>query len=309
MMKKKICALFLALAMCLSLSVPAFASESSISEEDFLNAIENGTATIISESRDISTFTDAEINADPGLSELFAKINRPTTYDFNEYRGTGTLYRTTVTLSSGDTAVYNLYPYCTLNVGDVPTAGDASIVTALKIVETITVNGKVETGWDNYIHLKNISVSMGCGKNTVFSQNIRVGGTGRESIVEIIDAPALLGTAISATEFTTVAAIISAFSAINYPSSPYYTTSTAVTDANTRAIGATWKSSLRLQNSDHELWAESSLSTQKSSLATNVSTYAATEWAYDVFYGVGSIVPQFSNVTLSVSGSYLSNMK
>ena len=123
-----------------------------------------------------------------------------------------------------------------------------------------------------------------------------------------IDAPALLGTAISATEFTTVAAIISAFSAINYPSSPY-TTSTAITDANTRAIGATWKSSLRLQNSDHELWAESSLSTQKSSLATNVSTYAATEWAYDVFYGAGSIVPQFSNVTLSASGSYLSNMK
>lgn len=307
-MKKRISALFLALVMCLSLSIPVFASDSLISEEDFRNAIENGTATIISESRDISTFTDAEINADPGLAELFASINQATPYTFHQYRGQGKLYRTTVILSTGDTAVYNLYPYCTLVVDDVPTAGSGSIVTSLKIVESITVNGEIESGWDNYIHLKNISVSMGCGKNTAFSQNIRVGGTTHESLLDTGSLLALLGTAISATEYTTVAAIISGFSAINYPSSSY-TSSTAITNANVRAIGATWKSNLRLQNSDHELWAESSLSTKNSSLAANVSTYAATEWEYDIFYGVGSIIPQFSNVTLSASGSYLTNIK
>lgn len=310
-MLKKLLSLFLSFVFCLTFCVPAFAtnpdSKPSITEEEFLEAIENGTATITSEVRDASTYTATEINSDPGLAELFSNISNGKTRTINETTKLGSMYTTTVTLDTGDIVIYRLMPYCTLLVSDVGTASSSDITSTLIIAESITVNG-VLTDWDNYIHLKNISISMGCGHNTSFTEYITIGGTGRTGIVDTSTILALLGTAVSLTEFAIPAAILSAFSSISFPSDEYVS-STAITSANVRAIGAQWKSNLRLQNTEHTLWAQSSLSTVDSSLEANVTTYAVAKWKFDIYYGLGTLSPAYSNVSLIPETQYLVNVK
>ena len=311
-MIKRIISFVLCVAVGLSLCIPAGAAETEtkrkVTEQDFLEAIANGTAKITSEGRAVSSYTIEEINADPGLAELFAQVNQTSTRSLHSYNAPGATYSTTVTLGSGDTATYRLYPYCSLVVDDVGTASGGDISTTLMIAESITVNGQPEYNWDNYIHLKNVSVSMGCGKNSSFSSNIRVGGNAKESSVDTSDVLALIGTAVSLTEYVTVAAIISAFSLIDFPSNTP-TDYQSITSNSVRAIGASWGSNIRIQNSDHRLWAESRISTKDSNLAANVTANAVAEWNYDVYYGVGSIVPQYANQELPVSGTYLVNVK
>lgn len=306
---KKIVAIALTLIMCLTMSVPALASENeaapTITEEEVLAAIENGTATITTEVRDVSSYTAEEISADAGLQELFANMPNPNARTAHQFRAVGQVYTTTIA-TDGATVVYRLSPRADLLVADVATASSADISSKLFVSESVTVNGVVKDTWKNHIKLKNISCTMGCGANTIFTSQIEAKGLiDGESQADGNDALyALMGIAASAAGYTTLAMIIEGFSAISYSGS--YVDETSITSTNARAVGLRWKSAAVIDEEEDYLLAESSLSTKNSAETANVVTYAVGEWKFDVYYGVNK---EYSSISLKPNGTYLVNVK
>ena len=93
---KKTLSLCLALLLIFSMTCSAFASEPhEITQEELMEAIENGTATVVTEARDIDSFTDEEIAKDPNLQRLFSEL-AAMPLSVNEYRENGQVYTATV---------------------------------------------------------------------------------------------------------------------------------------------------------------------------------------------------------------------
>lgn len=309
-MKKKIMSLILALAVAATLCVPSLAADvssgDSVSEEAVISAIEDGSALVTTEVRDASTYSREEINSDIGLQKLFSRFSNPLLRSAHQFRAVGNVYTTTVLLATGDTAVYRLYPYADLFVTDVGTASSADISTRLYVSESITVNGVLNDTWDNYIRLKNISCSMGCGTNTVFTTNVQADG----NIVglPISNILAMIGLLVDATGYTTTAQIVNALSLIPYDSQSYVSSRT-INSANTRAVGLKWKSSITFKDNNDYLLGESSISTKDSSKTANAIASAVGQWNFDVYYGAASFSLAYSGVTLKPTGTYLVNVK
>jgi len=217
----------------------------------------------------------------------------------------GNVYTTTVQLTSGDIVVYRLYPYADLNVVDVGISGSSDISTKMFVSESVTVNGTVNE-WLNYIRLKDISCSIGCGANTVLTSDVNVrGNTQALSASSILS---LIGMLVNNAGYTTTSQILSAFSSTPFNDQNYVTTK-SITTANTRAVGIKWSSSIVFNDSNDYLAGESLMASGNTSRTANLVTYAAGEWVFDVYYGAGSLYPEYSDVALRPSGTYKVNAR
>ena len=305
-LKKRISAFLLAGAMMLMLAMEASAFDyaDTITEKEVLDQINNGSAVVENEVRDVYSYTQEEIESDGGLTNLFAQLDGMSTRSVNTGSKQGSIYTTTVITSSGDKVVYRSVPTVTISVTDVGTAGSSDINSRLKIASSITVNGVANTSWDNYIRYKNICVNMGCGSNTAFTRSIRV--SGNSSAGSGSDMKAIIGWIANTAGYSTVAQIVSAFPSISYPNSTYVQ-SKAVSESNVRAVGLKCKPTI-MNNGDY-LYAESSLSTVKSSLTANASANSVAKWSFDIYYGIGATRPEKSGQTIQVSRSYIVNVK
>jgi hypothetical protein len=312
-MKKKVISLVMALVMCMTLSIQVLAVNSdptnSISEEDVISAIEDGSAVVTTEVRDASTYSSKEVYEDAGLQELFSKVGNSARNILrsnlaHSYRAVGNVYTTTVQMTSGDIVVYRLYPYADLDVIDVGNAGSSGITTELHVSESVTVNGTVNE-WENYIRLKNISGSFGCGANTVFFDQVE--GVGNIASFPTSSILSLISQLADAAGYTTTSQILSAFSLISFNNQNYVSNQSIA--PNTRAVGLKWGSSIVVKDSNEYLKARSTILTKDSSGTANLVTYAAGQWVFDIYYGAGSLYAQYSGVTLRPNGTYKSNVR
>ena len=207
---KKIIAMLLSLSLVFGITSPAYADEVSqkikITEKQALEEINSGKADISFEIRDISSYTAEEIAQDAGLRALFAQGGGVGTNSVNTNYVNGKVYTTTVVFTTGEMAVYRSYPTAEIVAVDVGTASSADLYTTFSVVESTTVNGMVMP-WDNYIRFKNIKVQMGCGNNTVFTQNAYAEGNLTPSI-PISDIVAIFGWVTNALGYSTVAQIL-----------------------------------------------------------------------------------------------------
>lgn len=303
---KKTLSFCLTLLLVFSMTCSAFASEPhEITQEELMEAIENGTATVVTEARNIESFTDEEIAKDPNLQRLFSEL-AAMPLSVNEYRENGQVYTATVQ-TGGDVVDFLLYPYAKLTVTDVGTASSSDIHTSLEMLSSVSVNGVYNDDWDNYIRLGSIEAYMGCGDNTVFTGAVTVDGNVPPSLsIGGSTLSALIGICTSKTSAGVISSIISLFSSIHYDSS--YSMRYNIDDSDTRAVGVRWKDGLMLWDESHDLECYSSLSTEDSSKTKNKVTYAAARWRFDVYYGLVS-GPEYTNVTLEPSGTYIVNAK
>lgn len=301
----RILCLFTVCTLFCSSSAIAVERESDITEEELWAAVDAGLATVTTEIRDISSFTPEEIASDPGLEALLEQLNKPIPNSRNTASVGSTAYTTTIEYS-GDIAVYRSAPRVDFTVVDVGTSGSSDITSQFTIEETVSVNGKLNTTWQNAIRYKNIRAGMGCGNNTAFTDMVSVGGKFNEG--GSVNAKALFNLIASKTPYTEIKTIVSILTSINYPSSGSYSASEKIGGSNpTRAVGAKFKN--ELFDSDDFYIIHSSLSTEDSSLSKNLETGAATTWTFDVYYGNGSIVPQVTDRTLKTDVNYLVNVK
>lgn len=302
---KRLLAIALSSVMMLTMSVPAFAAETSaITEEEVLAAIANGTASVTMEQRPLLSYTEEEIASDAGLQEIFDNLG-PVTYSTTESTLQGSVYRSTVQVG-GDTIRFSLYPIAHLSTGDVGTAGGTPTFTLLNIVESVTVNGTLNDDWENLIWLSNIEGAMGCGVNTTFYGYTSVHEdvfVGDETLSEVL---AIIATVVSSVDYGTTAAILAALESFDYTGN--YRSGTTVA-TNTRKIGYSWNPSIKLRDSDDCLGFQSNLLTVDSTQPANQSTTAAARWCFDVYFGDASGSPEYSNVTITPSCNYLVNAK
>lgn len=303
---KQIGAALLSIIMTFSLSVPAFAAKSdAITEEDVLAAISNGTATVTTEARPLSSFTDEEIDSDAGLQEIFnALASIPSANSSHSSVITGKVYQSTVQVG-GDTIKFRLYPTAELNGADVGTSGGAPISTDLHIYESVMVNGVVNHDWENLIFLKDIKGAMGCGINTLFSGYTEFLEDVHVSSISFSNILAIIATPVSSFDYGTSSAIISALSLISYSGS--YRTGSTIGN-NVRHIGYSWSSKVKLRASSDCLGFETTMVTHDSTKPRSQSAVAAARWEFDVYFGEASGSPEYSGETITPSFGYLVNV-
>lgn len=303
---RRVLALFLSITMLASLSVPALAaSPNSITEEEVLEAMANGTAIVTMEERELSSYTAEEIAQDEGLQNIFNSLG-PITRSTYDRVAVGVLYTTTVQVG-GDTVKFMLHPRAEIHAADVATAGGSPISTDFWAVEQITVNGVITDDWENLIWLNNIEGSLGCGNNSVFRNETNVLESVYISNTEVFDILALIGTIASVKDFGATSAIVQFLQGITY-SGGYRQSKSIGTTGNVRAIGYEWKPDIRIRDSADFLGFESTLCTKDSSLPRSQSANAAALWTFDVYFGDVTGAPKYTNVTLSPSCTYLVNV-
>ena len=303
---KKIATSLLSVIMVFTLAVPAFAMDKpEITEDEVLTAISNGTAEVVMEAIPISSYTEEDINADEGLKELFDNIaSLPSTTSSHSSTISGTVYQSTVQYN-GDTVKFRLYPTAELNGGDVPTAGGTPMSTDLHVFENVTINGVVNSDWENLIYLSNIKGAMGCGKNTLFSGYTQFLEDVYISDVSLLDILAIIAAPVSLADYGTSGAIISALSVIEYSGS--YRTGSSIGN-NVREIGYKWNSKVKLRDSADCIGFQSTVITHDSTQARSVSTTAAARWEFDVYFGEATGTPKYSGVTITPNFAYLVNV-
>lgn len=123
-------------------------------EERVLKEVLNGRAEVSNEARMLDTYTKEEIEQHLVLQQIFDEINEAsiTTTSHNNINVVyGELYTMKVITSNGDEVVYRSLPRVGLMVSDVGTAGSTDINCKFEIIEYVTVNGDIETGWQNAI--------------------------------------------------------------------------------------------------------------------------------------------------------------
>ena len=304
---KRIFASMLTLCVLCTINATALDSDHVITEDELWAAVEQGLADVTYEKIDLTTLSADELSKDVNLQILLDKINDSVPYPTNHATATRpTAYRTTINYA-GDEACYTSIPTIYFTVVDVGTSSSASIATEFKVNEAITVNNKPNNLWNNAIRYRNVRATMGCGVNSEFTNAVSVSGQAND--LNPVDIKALFQLVTSLSDYTTLKAISSALSVINFPSSSPYTITKNVTGSTpTRAVGAKFNNKNVLFDTGDFFRMDSSLSTSNSKLQRNVLTCAMTKWTYDVYFGLGATAPTYSNDTLSSNLNYRVNV-
>lgn len=299
---KRMISVLIATSLFFNCCVISFAAESpKLTEEEVLAEILNNTATVTHEVRPLDSFTDEEISQRPDLQHLFDEINKPETCDPNQYYIFGDVYTTHVVTSNNQTVVYTSLPKVYFTVVDVGIAGSSDINSNFTIIESVSVDGNYNLGWQNAIIYKDLSAAMGCGANTVFTSNVLVDGN--DSGTFSLDILGIFGLITSNAGYTTANQILDALGTITYSGSS--ASSKTLYTTNIRAVGAKYDDS-ELFSDQHFLYIDSSISSKDSTLNEQV-TSAAFEWEYDVYFFAGSLQPVYRNETISADIEYVCN--
>lgn len=302
---KKLTSLIIAIIMAFAIPCTAFASEPpKLTEEELMKQIADNKATVTHEVRLLSSYTQEEIEQSPDLQKLFYELHEAEPYTIHPASVDGKLYTTTVVTNAGDKVIYRSTPKVTFSVVDVGAAGSADIFSTFKLVETVNVNGDLDSGWHNAIRYKNITGMMGCGVNTAFTDDVTL--SGNSSGVLSANIKGIIDFVVNVMDYTTLSKILAAFDTIEYNGGRE--SSRDITSANVRVVGAKMDKE-ELFSSEHNLTVQSSMSTIDSSKLTNQTAKAAAKWTFDVYYFVGSLYPEHSNEKITVNVDYLVNFR
>lgn len=261
-------------------------------EKKVLNEVLNGRAEVSNEARMLDSYTKEEIEQYLDLQQIFDEINEASisiTSHNNINVVYGELYTMTVITSYGDEVIYRSLPRVVLMVSDVGTAGSTDINCKFEIIECITVNGDIETGWQNAIRYGNISNEITCGDNTAFTSSMKITGETafKKKIME-----AILGN--------------DKFSNTTYSSDSEYNSNRNVTYESTYRTDIDKE---ELSEDDHYLKIGSSISTVDSRDIENQYTVASSLWTFEVCFYMNSINPECNNVKILCDTNYMVNMK
>lgn len=302
---KKLISLMLAVVMAFSITCTAFASEPpELTEEELFRQIANNTATVTHEVRPLASYTQEEIEQNPDLQEIFDKINQAEPYSIRSDYAYGELYTTTIVTDMGQKVVYRSHPRVTFRVVDVGTGSSADIYSTLDIIETVSVDGNFNSGWDNAIRYKNVKGTMGCGPNTAFTDDVTLSGNSAGTISANIKG--IIDFIISVKGYDTASNIMAALDTFTYTGGR--TSTRDITSTYVRCVGAKMDNE-ELFSEEHNLTIQSSMSTIDSTEEANQSATAVAKWTFDVYFFVGSLRPQYSNETISLNVNYLVNVK
>lgn len=302
---KKLVSLMLAVVMAFSITCTAFASEPpELTEEELFRQIANNTATVTHEVRPLNSYTQEEIEQNPDLQQIFDKINQAEPYTTNTNSAYGEIYTTTIVTDMGQKVVYRSFPKVTFHVVDVGTAGSSDIFSTFNVIESVNVDGDLNTGWDNAIRYKNVKGTMGCGINTAFTNDVTLTGNSAGALSPNIKG--IIDFIISVKGYDTASNIMAALGTFTYTGGR--ASSRDVTSDWVRCVGAKMDNE-ELFSDAHNLAIQSSMSTVDSTEKVNQSATAATKWTFDVYFFVGSLTPQYSNETISLNVNYLVNVK
>lgn len=295
----------IAIIMVLAIPCTAFASEPpELTEEELFRQIVNNTATVTHEVRPLSSYTQEEIEQSPDLQQIFNELHEAEPYSMNTKSICGDLYTTTIVTDAGDKVIYRSQPKVTFSVVDVGTASSADIYSTFKVIETVNVNGNLNSGWHNAIRYKNVTGMMGCGVNTAFTDDVAL--SGNSSGLLSANIKGIIDFVVSVKDYTTVSTILAAFDTITY--SGGRVSSRDITSQYVRVVGAKMDNE-ELFSNEHNLTVQSSMSTIDSAKSANQSAKAVAEWTFDVYFFVGSLSPQYSDEEISLNVDYLVNVK
>ena len=302
---KKMISFMLAMIMALTIPCTAFAAEKTqLTEEELWEQVANNTATVTHDVRPLSSFTQEEIEETPELQQIFNEINKDVSRSINNKTTYGEIYTTTVVTDSGQTVIYRSYPKVTFSVVDVGTASSADIYSTFKVIESVNVDGDLNSGWNNAIRYKNVVGTMGCGVNTAFTDDVTL--SGNSSGVLSGNVKGFINFVADLTGYTTVSQILSAFDTVSYSGSRV--SSRDITSQHVRVVSSKMDNEVLFSN-DHNLTVQSSMSTVDSGKTANQSAKAVAEWTFDVYYFLGSLSPAHSDESLSINVDYKVNVK
>jgi hypothetical protein len=302
---KKLISLMLTIIMVFSISCTAFAAETpKLTEEELWEQVANNAATVTNEVRPVSSFTQEEIEQSPDLQQIFNEIYKDVSRTIHNKTALGNLYTTTIVTDAGQTVIYRSYPKVTFSVVDVGTASSADIYSTFKVIETVNVDGDLNSGWNNAIRYKNVTGTMGCGVNTAFTDDVTL--SGNSSGLPTGNIKGFINFVSNVAGFTTVSQILSAFDSVSYTGSRV--SSRDITSEYVRVVGSKMDKEV-LFSKDHSLTVQSSMSTINSTKTANQSTKAAAKWTFDVYFFVGSLSPAYSGESISINVDYKVNVK
>lgn len=302
---KKIISLLLAAIMVFSIPCTVFAAETpTLTEEELWEQIANNTATVTHEVRPASSFTQEEIAQSPDLQQIFNEIYNTGARTINKDAVYGDIYTTTVVTDAGQTVIYRSYPKVTFSVVDVGTASSADIYSTFDVIESVNVDGDLNSGWNNAIRYKNVIGTMGCGVNTAFTDDVTL--SGNTSGLLAGNVKGFINFVASATGYNTVSQILAAFDSVSYTGSRV--SSRDITSDYVRVVSSKMDNEVLFSN-DHSLTVQSSMSTIDSTKTANQSAKAVAEWTFDVYFFVGSLSPAYNDESISIDVDYKVNVK
>jgi hypothetical protein len=252
-------------------------------EKDISNEIIDNKATINNEARTLDSYSKEEIEQYPELQNIFNDVNNfdtSSTSHNNIEVAYGDVYTSTVITSYADVIVYRSLPRLVFTVSDIGTAGSTNIDCELDVIEYVSVNGDVDTGWQNAIRYKNISGEISCGDNTAFTSSMKLSGE------TAFDPKNIMQVIFGADEF-------------------YNTTRSR----DSKRVYRADMEKEELYDENHYLNIMSSIATVDSRETENLLTKATSQWTFDVYFYVGSLAPEYDDVAITCDTEYLVNMK
>lgn len=262
--------------------------------------------------RTLDSFTDEEIAADEGLQEIFNQIYSTKTRSSNNYTWSGSVYTSTYKVGT-ETFVYRACPYFEGNIGDVPQYGTTQWTTALKLSESVTVDGTVANQYTNIYYLKNMHCEMGAGTNTELISRTLGGSYVRVVAGTVsVNFAGLLAKVINTSTGTTAAStILSWISTINYTSSSVENVNTgyATLADNTRVVGVSAESNAIINDASHQISVWPTAQTMSASGSANVSAPCVIRWSFDLYSssGDGGLIKSFSGSSAQKTIYYIAN--
>lgn len=305
-MLKRFLSTIFAVCIIASMITISFANDSiTITEAELMEQIADNKAIVTFEARPLSSFTQEEISQNPDLQKIFTELNKPTPNSINSDNVVApTVYTTKVFTETGHDVVYRSLPKVTFSVIDVGTAGSSDIYSTFSVIESVLVDGELNSSWGNAIMYRNITGAMGCGVNTAFTNDVLLSGnaagtygTDIKGIIELLS---------DLTGFNTVSTILGAIDNITY--SGGLQSNRDITSDYVRVVGVELDD-IELSKDNHNLTIQSSLSTIDSDQTANQFANAAAQWKYDVYYFRGILRPEYTDEILQCDVTYRVNVK
>lgn len=282
MKKKEFLILLAVVIICIIVGVLVSNSDKG-TEKDIWNEIIENKATVKNEARTLDSYSKEEIEQYPELQNIFNEVNNfdtSSTSHNNIEVAYGDVYTSTVITSYAGVIIYRSLPRLVFTVSDIGTAGSTNIDCEFDVIEYVSVNGDVDTGWQNAIRYKNISGEISCGDNTAFTSSMKLSGE------TAFDTRNIMQVIFGADEF-------------------YNTTRSR----DSKRVYRADMEKEELYDDNHYLNIMSSISTVDSRETENLLTKATSQWTFDVYFYVGSLTPEYDDVAITCDTEYLVNVK
>ncbi len=263
--------------------------------------IEEGEAEVSFEIRSVDDFTTEEILEDEGLRMLIENRGGDVARASDRGYDDGRIYTLTVDSSMGILKCFSM-PRTMILAVDVGNSGSSSIYTKFYVEEYVTVNGVRQDDWPSYITFTNFDVTMGCGKNTIFTATADVSGNDMRSPVGNIDFSALFGILSNALGFNSLGTLLDALGTVVIDSQDWVYSEEIDDNSYVRLIRAQW-GSIDLIDDSAYLMLECLMSA-KDTFYSAETTYAAAQWTFDVYAGVPHLSSLALDVTLTPTVEY-----